>query len=457
MADRDVRHERLIVALMAISYLIVTADLSVASVALPSIGRDLRVPAAVLSWVVVAASLANAGLLVIGGKLVDRLGHRRVLATGLSIYVLASLVAAFSSSLAPLLAARAAQGVATALIAPASFSLITAFLPEGPVRHRALGVFGVTQGLSLILGLFLGGWVVTRFGWHAAFLLNLPVALVSLVLALRVLPRPAHRGREPIDGAGALVAVLAMVATVSGISAAGEVGLLATRTMLLLGGAILLFGLLVLIERRMPAPMLPPALFRRPGFAVSAAASLFVLGGVGGLFVLSQLAMQHVLGMSAAQSGLGMLPYALAVMATGQGAPLLLGRFPPRTIVLGACLVNLAGFALLAATVGREYGLSIAPGVILCPLGSVSAFIALMQSGTGGLAAEEQGVGTAALFVCHQVGVAAGASIAMSLAGAHEAAVGPAGLQLAFAALAVGVGIAFLIALTGLRSPPRAL
>jgi MFS transporter, DHA2 family, methylenomycin A resistance protein len=444
--------QRRIVALMAISYLIVTADLSIASVALPSIGKDLQVPPALLSWVVVAASLANAGLLMVGGKLVDRLGHRTVLLTGLCLYAVASVVACVSPGFVPLLAARGAQGVAIALIAPAAFSLITAFLPEGPARHRALGVFGVMQGVSLILGLFLGGWVVTTFGWRVAFLLPLPVALVSIALTIATVPKPVHPHREQIDGAGALLIMLAMVATVSGISAAGEVGLMAPRTLLLLGGAVILFLLLAVVETRVPAPMVPPSLFNRPGFTVSATASFFVLAGVGGLFVLSQLAMQHVLGLSAAQSGLGMLPYALGVMAAGQLVPLLLGRLTPRTIILTAIPINLLGLALLAALVGREYALSILPGVIVCPFGSVSAFVALMQTGTGRLAPEEQGVGTATLFVCQQVGVAAGASVAMALAGAHGAGVGPDGLRLAFAAMAATLGIAFLFALLGMRS-----
>jgi MFS family permease len=436
---------------MAISYLIVTADLSIASVALPSIGRDLGVPAALLSWVVVATLLANAGLLMVGGRLVDRLGHRAVLSTGLALYAAASLVAGLAPDILALLVARAIQGLAIAMIAPASFSLIAAFLPEGTAQHRALGVFGVTQGLSLILGLFVGGWTVTTFGWRAAFLLNLPVALGALGLALATLPRPLCRDREAMDGAGAVVAMLAMVATVSGISAAGDHGLLAPRPLGLLGAACVLFAFLAAIERRVAAPMLPPALFRRPGFALSAGVSVFILGGVGGLFVLSQLAMQRVLGMSAAQAGLGMLPYAFAVIATGRAAPLLLGRFQVRTIILAAILVNIASFLLFAVTAGRGYAISIAPGVILCPLGSVSAFIALMHVGTGRLAASEQGIGTATLFVCHQVGVAAGASIAMTLAGAHGGVIGPDGLRTAFAALAGGGAVAFVIALFGMR------
>lgn len=440
-----------ITTLMALAKLITTADFTIISVALPSIGRDLGVAPALLSWVVVANSLAIAGLLVIGGRLVDRLGHRTVLTVGLALFGGASLAAALAPSIEWLFAARAAQGAAVALVSPSSFALITAFVPDGPERHKALGVFGTTQGLSLILGLLVGGLVTTTLGWRAVFVINLPLIAIAIVMALRVVPAHVRGAAQPIDVAGALTGSLMIVALVSGVSAMGRLGPLDPQALGALLGAVALFGLFALIERRAAAPIVPPTLFRRDSFGLAVAASLLFMAGVGGLFVLTQLYMQRVLGFTAFDAGLGMMPYALAVIGAGHVAPRLLHRFAPRDIVLAAAAVNAAGLLFLAATLGQPYALSIAIGYLICPLGSVSAFLALMQAATAGLRSEEQGVGSAVLFTAQSVGVALGASVTLALIGGRGAEIDIAGFRLAFIVLAGGVGIAFAATLLAMR------
>lgn len=448
----DTRGHWRIIALMALSKLITTADFAIVSIALPSIGRDLGVAPTVLSWVVSANTLALAGTLILGGKLVDRIGHRRALSIGLTLFALASIAAGLAPDFALVLAARVAQGLAVALISPAAFALITAFLPDGPVRHRALGVFGITQGASLIIGLLCGGWIVTTFGWRAVFLVNVPLITIALVMTLRFLPRMRiHRG-EPIDGAGAVIATLALVLLVAGISSMGRMGLLAAPPLGMLAGAAILFALFVLVEHRVVVPLVPATLVRRPMYALSAWVLLLFMGAVGGLFVLSQLYMQRVLGFTAATAGLGAMPYALAVIAAGQMAPIVLARVPLRVVGIGAGALNLTGLLWLAASMGQPYAASIAPGMMLCALGSVTTFIVLMQAATAPLLREEQGVGSALLFTCQQVGTGLGAAVTMMLLDPGGGDLSADDFRLPFAVLAGAIGVAILSLLVGLRT-----
>ncbi len=451
MDATDTRGHWRIIALMALSKLIVTADFAIVSVALPSIGRSLGVAPTLLSWIISANTLALGGTLILGGKLVDRIGHRRALSAGLLLFAIASTAAGLAPSFALVLVARVVQGLAVALISPAAFSLITGFLPDGPVRHRALGVFGITQGASLIIGLLCGGWIVTTFGWRAVFLVNVPLAAVALMMALRFLPRVrVHRG-EAIDGAGAITATVAMVLLVAGISSMGRVGLLAAQPLAMLAGAAVLIAIFVAIERRVAVPLVPALLVRRPMFALSAWVLTLFMAGVGGLFVLSQLYMQRVLGFTAATAGLGAMPYACAVIAAGQMAPMLLARVPLRLVGIGAGVLNLAGLLWLAVSMGEPYAASIAPGMVLCALGSVTTFIVLMQAATAPLLPQEQGVGSALLFTCQNVGTGLGAAVSLMLLDAGAGDLVAADFRAPFAILAGGIAIAVASLLFGLR------
>lgn len=441
MDANDTRGHRRVVALMALTKLILTADFAIVSIALPSIGRDLGVSPAALAWIVTANTLALAGTLIVGGKLVDRYGHRRALGLGLALFTAGSIAAGVAPTFALVLVARVVQGLAVALLSPGAFALITAFLPDGPVRHRALGVFGITQGVSLIIGLLGGGWIVTTFGWRGAFLVNVPLLLAALAMTFAWLPKRAVERGEQIDGAGALVATVAMTLLVGGIALLGRLGLSPT-TLGMLAGAGASIALFVFVERRVAAPLVPGALVKRPMFALASFMLMLFLAGVGGLLVLSQLYMQRVLGFSAATAGMGAMPYAIAVIAAGQIAPTLLARVPIRVALVCAGLFNLTGFLWFAFSMGQSYAASIAPGMVICALGSVTTFIVLMQAATAPLPPQEQGVGTALLFTAQQVGTGLGATVTMMLLGTGSAELTADDFRAPFLALAGGIAIA---------------
>ena len=439
-ASSSPSHAR-IIALMALIKLVTTADFAIVSIALPSMGTDLGVPPALLSWVVTANTLTLAGALILGGKLVDRYGHRRALTVGIVLFVTGSVAAGLAPSFPLVLAARVVQGLAVALLSPGAFALIYAFLPDGPVRYRALGIFGITQGASLIIGLLLGGWIVTEFGWRAVFLVTAPLMLAALVMVLRDLPRLSARSEEPIDGLGAVIGSLALLGLVGGVALLARPGYAWIGGAMLAGG-IVLIAVFVIVEKRAQSPLIPAGLLHRPMFALSAWMLMLFMAGVGGLLVLSQLYMQRVLGFTAAAAGMGAMPYALAVIAAGQLAPILLAKASLRTAILGAALFNGVGFGWLATSMGLPYALSIAPGMVICALGSVTTFIVLMQAATAPLPPGEQGVGTAVLFTAQQIGTGLGATTTLMLLDPAGGVLAAGDFRLPFAALGITIVIA---------------
>ena len=315
---------RLVVFLVGLTQLIITTDFSIVAVALPSVGAQLHIPPASLSWVISAAALSGGGFLIVAGRAADIFGQRACMLVGLSLFAGGSLGAAFAPDFGVLIAARIVQGLGGAILTPANFSLINTLVPEGAPRRRAMGVFGLMQGLSLVIGLLIGGALTTRFGWRAVFLLNPPIALLAIAITWRAVPARLARAaaKTPIDWLGAALIVAGMTLVLLGVSAMGREGVSAPRPLGLLIAGIVGFILFFVVERRAVAPLAPLSMFGRRNFTSAAIILLVHLAGIGGVFVLLSLYMQTGLKMSALRSGLGMMPYAAAVMLAGTGRPL---------------------------------------------------------------------------------------------------------------------------------------
>ncbi len=425
--SRDVADYRPLILLVGLVQLIVTTDFSIVSVALPSIGRDLQIPPASLSWVISAAALTFGGFLILAGRASDVFGQRRCLIVGLAIFGMGSLGAALAPSFPVLVSARVLQGLGGAILTPANFSLINTVLPEGAPRRRALGVFGVMQGLSLVIGLLIGGAIVTRFGWHAVFLLNPPIALAAIYLAWRAVPPRVASGAagasRNMDWAGAVLIMAGMVLVLLGISEMGRMGFGAPLPLGLLAGGVASFALFFVVEGRARAPLAPLSIFAERNFAAASVILLLHLAGVGGIFVLANVYMQSALKFSAFSSGLGMMPYAAAVMIAGQGAPMLMARLSHRVIAIGGFAVFALGLGLLALFAPvRDYWLALALGSVISAFGSLTSFMAVMADATADVPHGQQGAASAILFTTHQIGVPLGATVALSVLGAGGAA-----------------------------------
>ena len=342
---------RLVIFLVGLTQLIITADFSIVAVALPSIGRQLRIAPESLSWVISAAALTGGGFLILAGRAADILGQRLCLLIGLTLFAAGSVGASLSPDLPVLIVARALEGIGVAILGPANFSLINTLVPDGAPRRQAMGVFGVMQGLSLIIGLMIGGFLTTHLGWRAVFLLNPPIAVLALAIVLRAVPAPMPHAAQDrsIDWLGAGLIVVGMAMILLAVSMMGREGWTASRPLGLLGGGVVAFVLFFLAEGRARAPLAPLSMFGRRNFTTANLILLLHLAGVGGVFVLLNVYMQSGLKMSAMRSGLGMMPYAAAVMLSGRLVVPLMGRFSHRTIVYGAFGLYASGLGLLAA------------------------------------------------------------------------------------------------------------
>jgi EmrB/QacA subfamily drug resistance transporter len=355
-------------------------DATVVNVALPTIGRDLHASLAGLQWTVTAYTLTLAGFILLGGALGDRLGRRRIFVTGVAWFALASALCGLAPDIGVLIAARALQGIGGALLTPGSLAIIQAsFAAED--RPRAIGVWSGLGGVAGAVGPFLGGWIIGSVGWRWIFLLNLPLAVVVMAVALRHVPEtsdPTSHGR--FDVAGVLLAALSLAGITDALIEAPEHGLARTT---LAGGAGILAGVgFVLLERRRGRagskvpPMLPLDVFASRQFTAVNVVTFVIYGALSGTLFLLVLQLQVVSGYSPLAAGVSLLPLTLLMLLLSPRAGALAQRLGPRWLMTGGCLLCSAGL-LLATRIGpnASYVADVFPTVVLFGLG-LSATVA---------------------------------------------------------------------------------
>jgi MFS family permease len=456
---RDTPDVRLVVFLVGLTQLVITTDFSIVAVALPSIGRQLALDPASLSWVLSAAALTGGGFLILAGRAADVFGQRLCLLVGLGVFALGSIGASLSPTLPVLIACRAFQGVGAAILAPANFSLINTLVPEGAPRRHAMGVFGLMQGVSLVIGLLIGGFLTTHFGWRAVFLLNSPIAVLAMAIAARIVPRKTLREEREghgVDWAGAAAIVAATGLVLLGISTLGREGVASPRGLVLLGAGLVGFVVFFLVEGRAAAPLAPLSMFGRRNFTPATLILLMHLAGIGGVFVLLNIYMQTGLKMSAQQSGLGMMPYAAAVMAAGQVAAPIMARASHRAITFAAFAMYGCGLLALATLSEMpSYWIAVAVGSLITAFGATTAFMAMMAEATADIPHHQQGAASAVLFTAQQIGIPLGATLALSVLGLARGG-GLAAFRDGYLILAAVVFAALTIGLFTLRRAPPA-
>ena len=450
---------RLVIFLVGLTQLIVTTDFSIVSVALPSIRAGLNIPPALLSWVISAAALTGGGFLILAGRAADIYGRRACLLFGLSLFAIGSVGSALAPGLPVLIGARVLQGLGAAILGPANFSLINTLVPEGAPRRQAMGVFGIMQGVSLFIGLMIGGFMTTHLGWRSVFLLNPPIAVLAILITLKAVPAPVpHAGQDrSIDWLGAALIVAGMALVLTAVSMMGREGFTATRPLSVLAGGLVAFALFFVVQSRVRAPLAPLSMFGRRNFTTANLIMLLHLSAVGGVFVLLNIYMQSGLKLSAMQSGLGMMPYAASVMLAGQLAAPIMARFSHRLIVFGSFALYGLGVGLLALfSLEANYWLAIALGSVTLGLGATMAFMALMADATSDIPVVNQGAASAVLITSQQIGVPLGASIALSVLGLAGPAAGLSAFKEAYLVLTALVVIGLALALLTLRPSPAA-
>ncbi|MEV0092677.1 MFS transporter [Streptomyces sp. NPDC050738] len=385
-------------------------DSTVVNVALPRIGADFGADMSVLQWTVNAYMLALAGLILLGGSLGDRFGRRRVFVIGVVWFAAASLLCGLAPNAGVLVAARALQGVGGALLAPGSLALIQAsFHPDD--RARAVGVWSGLGGVGAAVGPFLGGWLVDGPGWRWVFLLNVPLAVLCVPVALRHVPE-SRDGREHgrFDVAGAVLgaAALALV-TYALIEAPGGASAVVVGAAV---AGVVLGAVFVAVERRRADPMLPPDIFSSRQFTAVNLVTLCVYAAFGGFFFLSVLQLQVVVGYSALQAGTALLPTTVLMLLLSARSGELGQRIGPRIPLTAGPLLCAAGMLLmLRVGEGASYATDILPALLVLGLGMVtlvapltSTVLASVDAGRAGLAS---GVNNAAARAAGLIAVAA--------------------------------------------------
>ncbi|MGW6853621.1 MFS transporter [Streptomyces virginiae] len=447
----------LTLAAVAVVQFMVSLDLSVVNVGLPQIAAGLGFGAAGLTWVIHAYALTFGGLLLLGGKAADRYGRKRVLLFGLGLFGLASLVGGFAQDPGQLVAARAAQGIGAAALAPAALALLTATFPTGKPRVRAFGVWSAMNAAGGALGVLVGGLLTEYAGWRWVMFVNVPMALVALALAWRgiVDAGPASRGGRP-DALGAALATGGLGLLVFGVVRTDRYAWSSPVTLATLAVAVALLIAFVQVERTTSRePLVRLGLFANRSVAGANGYNLLVGAAMASAFYFMSLYLQRVLGTGAAMTGLMFLPFALAVVVGSVLAIKLGYRIAPRALLVCGGLLTAAGFAWFGlisadgAFVSDVLGPSVVAGVGfgLC-LGPV------VSTATAGVAPHEAGTASGLLNSSRQIGASLGLA-ALGTAAEHRTgdAVGPAalndgyalGLSLSAALLVVAALIAFTV------------
>ena len=419
-------------------------DYSIITVALPEIGRDLGFGStSALQWVATACLLPTAALMPLFGRASDMLGRRRLFVAGVALFTAFSLVAASAPVPAVLIAARAGQGVAAAMIGPTALALMTAAFPEGPQRTRALGVNGALLSLGFVIGTIGGGLITSGLNWRWTMLIL--TAMGSLVLAggLMVVRETSERVRARLDVPGAILASGGLFALVYGISTGGQAGWASAPTVATLVGAAVMLGAFLVVEARSEVPLVPLRLLRRPTVKWGMTLGIITFGMCGGATLLLSIYMQDVLGYSPLETGLGFLGEGLAALAGGTVVARLIGaRGPVVTIVIGLTVQAAGTAAMVFLPVDGGLAVLLATSTAM-GFGHVLTVVSVVTTITSGLDEADQGVAGSLAQMPTFVG-AIGVAGLTAIVAARSEALAPATTE-ALATLG-GLHTAFLVA-----------
>ncbi|GEP36295.1 MFS transporter [Nocardioides szechwanensis] len=424
--------------LISIAQLMVVLDGTITNIALPYIGNDLHITQANLAWIVTGYALAFGGLLLLGGRLGDLYGRRRIFALGLTVFAIASLIGGFAQNETMLLGSRALQGLGAALAAPAALALITTTFPAGPKRNRAFAVYAAMSGAGAAVGLILGGWLTGLnpeifgtevAGWRFTFLINTPIGLAAAALAPRFL-RESESHKGELDVPGAITGTFGLLGIVYGLTRAGDerYGWGDTWTIASLVAGVVLLVVFALIESRVEHPLLPIRIFQNRTRASSFLAMMLAPAAMFSMFYFLSLFIQQIVGYSPLRAGFAFLPFSFGIVIGAGLSSNLVNRVNPRYLAgVGTLLASFSlfmfsrlsiddstsgvlGQLLGGGTAGEDvnYWAHIFPYIITMSVGMGLVFVPLTLTAVHHLRAEDSGIGSGVLNTMQQVGGALG-------------------------------------------------
>ena len=411
-------------AILCLGVLMIVLDTTIVNVALPSIRTDLHFTATSLVWVVNAYMLTFGGFLLLGGRLGDLYGHRRLFLAGLTLFTLASLACGLAQSQDVLIAARAVQGIGGAVVSAVALSLIMNLFTEPQERAKAMGVYGFVCAGGGSIGVLLGGLLTTQLNWHWIFLVNVPIGLIVFALCMWLIP--ATKGHVPtrLDLGGAFTITTSLMLAVYAIVNGNEAGWASTQTsglLALAGGLMIAF---LYIETHSSSPLMPLSMFKLRNVSTANAVGVLWAAAMFAWFFISALYMQLVLGFGAMEVGLAFLPsnIIMAAFSLGLSAKLVM-RFGFRVPLGGGLALAALGLAWFArAPVHGGFWVDVMPGMTLLGLGAGIAFNPVLLAAMSDVKPEDAGVASGMVNTSFMMGGALGLAVLASLAEARTAA-----------------------------------
>ncbi|HEY0415037.1 MAG TPA: MFS transporter [Gaiellaceae bacterium] len=449
-----------VLVLICLAQFMVVLDATIVNVALPSIQRDLHLSEGSLQWIVNSYTLVFGGFLLLGGRMGDLLGRKRLFLVGLVVFTGASLLDGLSSSEGMLVGSRALQGLGAALVSPAALSIITTTFEEGAERAKALGVWAAIAIGGSAVGLILGGVLTEYFSWPWIFFVNVPVGIAGFVLSVRLIPESrdetAHRS---YDLAGAVTVTGGLMALVYAIVDAQSVGWGSARTLGFFALSVALLAAFVVIELRHHAPLVRLSIFRVRSLLTANITMFLAMSGMFAMFFFNTLYIQRILGYGPLKAGLAFLPFTAGIMVSAGIASQFAPRLGVRTVAGAGMILSIGGLLLLTLLpVDGSYLANVLPSILLSSLGMGAVFMALTLIATTGLEAEDQGLASGIFNTSQQIGGALGLAVLSTLATSRTSAAGGSpshalvtGFHWAFGAGAAVLAAALVILVAMLR------
>jgi EmrB/QacA subfamily drug resistance transporter len=441
------RGKDLALMLLAMTQFVIVIDASIVNVALPSIGAHLHFSRDDLSWVVNAYTLTFGGFLLLGGRLADLLGRRRMFMIGLVVFSLASLGGGLAQSEAWLIIARATQGLGAAIVSPAALSIITTTFAEGAERNRALGIWGAVAGAGGAAGVLLGGILTSGLSWRWVLFVNVPIGLIAAMLApLLLLESRSEDGTEGFDLPGAVTVTAGLALLVYAVVDAVNVGWSSTGTLLRLAGALALLVAFVVIERRQRHPLMPFSIFRLRTLRGADIVGLLIGMSLFSMFFFISLYLQDVLHFSPIKTGISYLPLAVGIIISAGLASQLATRVGFKPVLAGGLLLiagALVWFSRVPAP-GGSFAADVLGPSLLAAFGLGFSFVSVTIAAVTGTEPHEAGLASGLINTSQQVGGALGLAILATVANSRTQSLLSAGVHPSVA-LTKGFDSAFLV------------
>jgi EmrB/QacA subfamily drug resistance transporter len=446
VSELDARTRWLALYVLCLASLMIVLDVTIVGVALPSIKEDLGFSDTSLAWVVNGYLLTYGGFLLLGGRLGDLYGHRRMFLIGISLFTIASLACGLATTQGFLVVSRGVQGLGGAIASAVSLSLMVNLFTEPGERAKAMGIFGFVASGGGSIGVLLGGIITDVISWHWIFLVNFPIGVLVVILSLRLLPESRFETGAKLDVGGAVTVTLALITAVYAIVNANEAGWTSAQTLGLLAVATVLFVVFLVIEERVKWPLVPLRLFKQRNLATADVVGVLWAAAMFTWFFLSALYLQLVLGYSPLDVGLAFLPgnLIMGALSIGLSAKLVM-RFGFRLpLATGLGLASLGLLLFARAPVDGTYWVDVFPSMVLLGLGAGMAFNPVLLAAMSDVGPEESGLASGIINTSFMMGGALGLAVLASIADSRTENLLASGEE-QLAALTGGYHLAFFV------------